>query len=321
MDKKLLKPEIKSSIEKSLGVSDFAITPLEGGTNNRTFFASTIKGEYVIRIEEGNGVQLRRAYSAQMRAQGLGVPVAAVVANNFDEVGTQDWIIEQKIEGSAFYPDQMPDEDAKATSYNLGIHLKKLNSVETDVFGLLPPFPYKSHNHWKEKNIEEFEEETKRNGLPHSSFPEHIDSYASRVESIFEIADLDKRYLGKVKDVYEQLKKLYTGNPYFAAGDTATTNLIVKDGKIQAIIDWEWAQGSDPAENVAYWHYWNKDPKYLDYFLDGYEPENREVFKERIDLYQITTAIHLIGIFKEMGNARWIDGTKKKLEVLLESKK
>jgi len=306
-------------IEEALGVDNLVLTPLAGGTNDRTFFANTEKGEFVVRIEQGNGVQLRRAYNAQKRAEALGVMVPKVVTHNFGKNHDHDWIVEEKVDGVAFFPDKMDEVEAKSTSFDLGKQLKKLHLVEVDRYGLLPPFPYQDNKDWSEKDKEEFEQELERNGPIFSSFSDHIDFKKKVVEKSFELAGLEARYISRVKEVYERLKSLYSGGPRFCEGDTATTNLIVKDGKVKAMIDWEWAQASDPAENVAYWHYWNKDSKYLDYFLEGYQPEDPEKFRERIDLYQITTAIHLINVFKEMGHERWIKGAKEKLEGILKA--
>lgn len=306
------------AIKGTLNIEILNLVPLGGGTNERTFVAKTEKGDFIVRIENIGGLQLRRAYNAQEKARKLDVSVPRVVAHNFNNTQAGLWTIEDKIEGVQFYPDQMSDEEAGATAVDLGRQLKIIHSVPCDRFGLIPPYPYASYEDWWKADAEQVQRSESLTGPVFKTFQEYIEFKKSKIEEALKILKIDPKYIDEIKNIYSQLE--YEDVPRFCGGDTATTNILVNNGKVSAIIDWEWANGSDPAENIAAWSYWNKDTKHLDNLLRGYEPENLADFRKRVFLYEIVCAVNLAYVYKGLNDNSGIEQTKVTLERKLENK-
>jgi aminoglycoside phosphotransferase (APT) family kinase protein len=307
-----LDTEHEEGIRRTLGVDSWELTPLGGGTNERTFAAKTEKGEFVVRLEGVGGLQLKRAYNAQQRAARLGVSVPRMIAHNFDDAQAELWTIEDKVEGRPFYPDQMGEDEARATAVDLGRQLRAVNSATCDRFGLLPPYPYDSYGAWERVAPEETRKSENLTGPVFDSFRTQMEFKKGKIGTALELLGVERKRLSEIEEIYAALT--YGETPKFCGGDTATSNILVANGKVTALIDWEWAHGGDPAENVAAWSYWNRDQRHLENFLEGYAPENLADFRRRVLLHEVAGAINLAHVYSGMKDVAGLRQTKETLE-------
>ena len=313
-----MNPEILNSLKTALKADAIQARPLEGGTNGRTFLVEADGKEYVFRTEGRGGFQLKRAYNAQMLAKNAGVKTAEVVAHDFGTEGKDFWVLEKKCEGQHFIPDEMEEGEAKVACIDLGKQFRLMHEIELDRFSLLPPYPYLSYQEWEEKNPEEVKESENLTGPVQKTFSEWKERTKNKAAKAFRIASIDSQLLEQILELIESLN--YQGTPRFCGGDTRTSNILVEKGKIQAIIDWEWAHGGDPASHIGAWSAWNENPRFLDYFLEGYEPEDLESMRKNVLKYEVVDTISTILSYSDMNDQKGMDAAKNKLEKLLKEK-
>jgi aminoglycoside phosphotransferase (APT) family kinase protein len=116
------------------------------------------------------------------------------------------------------------------------------------------------------------------------------------------------------------LREEYPDRPRLCHGDCATTNILVDQKRIVALIDWEWARGGDPAANIAYWAFWQDDIEALDALLAGYQADEPARFRKRVLAYRVYTAIDLIHVYAEHGGPDNIRFCRQKLETALKTR-
>lgn len=308
----------RPTIKEILGNREIKTRIPEGGTNNRTTIIEIEGQEYVLRKEDIGGFQLRRAFNAQTLAKKMGVDVANIVAHNFDYKEKYYWTVEEKIAGDHFYPDRMSEAESKSACIDLGRQFKLMHTVECDRFGLLPPYPYKTYQEWEDHKPEEVKKSEELTGPVFKSFADYSNYRINRLKQACQAANLDSKYIDKVKIIFAQYD--YQGTPRFCGGDTRTSNVLTSKGKIEAIIDWEWAYGGDPASHVGAWSAWNNDIKYLDYFLEGYQPDDIESFRTKIVSYEISDIVNSILAYNDLNDQKSIDEMKTKLEKLIDER-
>ena len=231
---------LHQAIGVRLGVPQLELQPLSGGTNDRTFQATYQQQSWVVRIEDADGLQLRRAYNAQTLALSAGVATPQIVAAQLEAYDAQPflWIVEEHTAGVQFFPKQFERAERNALARNLGQQLRLLHGITVDDFGIMPPDPW---------------------GITQPTFAAWLDHEISRIGRAMEHAAVDPALLPQIMAVYAMLRDSYPDRPRLCHGDCATTNILVDQGHVVALIDWEWANGGDPAANVAYWDFWQED--------------------------------------------------------------
>ena len=95
--------------------------------------------------------------------------------------------------------------------------------------------------------------------------------------------------------------------------------MLVQNARIAALVDWEWANGGDPASDIAYWSFWHEDALALESLLDAYQPSDALTFRERIYAYRVVYAVHLLAVFSARGDTWNICSCSAKLEQYLGS--
>src|SRR5262245_45773295 len=117
-----LLPEIRSAVEHALDVTGLKTSRLDGGVNRRTFLAEKGDRSWVVRIEPGDSPQLRRAFTAQTLAEAAGVAVPKIVTADLAATtpGRLIWIVEERISGRPFHPNDFDQADSRRLSIHLG---------------------------------------------------------------------------------------------------------------------------------------------------------------------------------------------------------
>jgi aminoglycoside phosphotransferase (APT) family kinase protein len=266
---------------------------MPGGTNARTFLANAGASAWIVRVEPGDGTQLRRAFSAQQLARTAGVSVPEIIAWELDvpEHRRHVWTVEEYVPGVPFDQD-LAASNAQHIAADLGKQLRRLHDVPAEAFGLLAPNPYPTY----------------------TSFETWINDEARYIPEAVHAADLDESMIPLIEEVYAQLRAWYRADPRLCHGDCGGANMLVQDTRIAALVDWEWAGGGDPAFDIAYWSFWQQDGAAFEHLLAAYEPSDAAMFRQRIDAYQVVHAVRLIAVFSACGDVWSIGSCRAKLE-------
>ncbi len=292
--------EARQAIAAQLGVPYIELQPITGGTNDRTYTARYGSQRWIVRIEAAGGVQLRRAYDAQTLARGAGVATPQIVATHLDaESSAYLWVVEEQVAGVHFEPTHLEPAECHTLAFELGQQLRMLHSVVVADFGIFPPDPW-------ELNV--------------ATFAAWMDREIEHIPGALERAGMSLSILPRVVDVYIMLRDTYTDHPRLCHGDCAGTNILVDQGKVTALIDWEWAKGGDPAANIAYWAFWQDDDAALDALLVGYSADAPAMLRERVLAYRVVTAIDLMRVYAEHGGPEDIHFCRTKLENALRAR-
>ncbi len=292
--------EVRQAIAAQLGVPYIELHPLDGGTNDRTYTARYDSQRWVVRIEDAGGVQLRRAYHAQTLARDAGVATPEIVAAHLDaESSDYLWVVEERVTGVHFEPTRLRPAERHALAFELGQQLRMLHSVVVAEFGIFPPDPW-------DLNV--------------ATFAAWMDRELERMPGALDRAGMNLTVLPQVNDVYTMLRDTYTDHPRLCHGDCADANILVDQGKVTALIDWEWAKGGDPAANIAYWAFWQDDDAALDALLVGYSADTPAMLRERVLAYRVVTAIDLMHVYAEHGGPDDIHFCRTKLENALRAR-
>lgn len=274
------------AIARALGIAEAHLTPLTGGTNRRSFVIEHAGSRWATRVEPAPADSLQRAIAAQARARSAGVRAPETIAHDITDDGGERyaWSVETFIAGQAFDHSAVDTPEARATIADLGEQLRRLHSIEVDAFGDLPPRPYPVYATWED----------------------WVANKRRRIDGAVHLAgdDPDAFALSTaVHTLYQELAALYLGPPRLCKGDCAGDNLLVANGRIAAIIDWEWAQGLDPAADVAYWCRATPDAAAHKLLLAAYVPDDAPNFERRVHAHLIVQCIETIHVLDEHRHA------------------
>jgi aminoglycoside phosphotransferase (APT) family kinase protein len=256
--------------------------PMAGGTNRRTFLAEAGDARWVVRSDPMPALSLQRAVAAQAVALGAGVRVPTTVAHGVAGEGeaAHMWCVETWHPGAPFDHEHTGTPEARAAIRDLGRQLRALHAVEVDAFGDLPPRPWDVY----------------------PTFEGWVANKRRRVEAAVRLAGGDSALASAIERAYARLGVLYAGGPRLSKGDCAGDNLLVAELGV-TIIDWEWAQGLDPAADIAYWCRATPDLAAQELLLAAYAPPDLAAFRERIRLHQVVHAIETIHVLDEHRHA------------------
>lgn len=81
-------------------------------------------------------------------------------------------------------------------------------------------------------------------GSTRSTFTAWIDREAPRVERAVEYAGMDQTMISLILEVYSTLRDRYDGPPRLCHGDPVASNILVEDGRVVALIDWNGRKGA-----------------------------------------------------------------------------
>jgi aminoglycoside phosphotransferase (APT) family kinase protein len=271
-----LSPEVLQAICDAHGLGKIEqVTRPEQGNINRCLI---INDAYVLRFDvlEWGGIN---RYAGEKWAYDLlretDVPVPQVLALDTRKMlAPYDYLILTKMPGlpiSTSAADLTP-EQGRAIGYSAGQHLATLHSHSLDQFGLL-------------YNIAA--------GTPNADWPSYV-------------ADFFRYYHGQVQalgilsgDVLARLDTLFSRmQPVFAAvrqgvlihGDYHFLNLLQQDGKISAVLDFDWASSGDPSWDFRIDHQIEAEvPGSRDAFYAGYTSRRPlpDGHWERVAFYRI----------------------------------
>jgi aminoglycoside phosphotransferase (APT) family kinase protein len=217
-----------------------------------------------------------------MRAQRAGVRVPTTLADGLVNGDDQQyvWALETWHPGRAFDHDHTDTDAARAAIWDLGQQLRRLHTVTIDAFGDLPPRPYDVY----------------------PDFAAWLANKRRRVAAAMQLIAADAALEVAIDRIYAPASWHYTGSPRLCKGDCASDNLLVHDHQV-TIIDWEWAQGLDPAADLAYWCRATPDLRAHRLLLEAYAPDDMPIVMRRMQLFNVVHAIETIHVLDEHRHA------------------
>lgn len=276
-------PEVAAAIAHALAAPQVTLTRLAGGTNRRTYHASDGRRTWVARVEREPALSLLRAIDAQVRAHAAGVRTPETIAHGSTATtdGYYVWSVETVARGRPFASDALTTARVLAAATDLGRQLRRLHAVTVDAFGDLPPRPYPVY----------------------PSFSAWVANKAPRIPEAVAIASGRPEAVPSISAVYAALATWYDGPPCLCKGDCAGDNILVDSRGRTTIIDWEWAQGLDPAADVAYWYAFTPEPRAHEALLAAYAPDDAASFRKRVWAHQVVQCIETIHVYDEHRDA------------------
>ena len=209
------------------------------------------------------------------------MPVILAHDQTQTDIGLWVWSIETFTNGIAFDAALGAGSTAIAAAHDLGEQLRRLHTIEIDAFGDLPPRPYPVY----------------------PSARAWVQNKQRRVATAVTLIGETSVMATTIERIYTQLAAWYVGSPRLCKGDCASTNLLVDHAQHVTLIDWEWAQGLDPAADVAYWCHFTPQHELHEALLAAYQPDDLPLFRRRMLAYRVVHSIELIHIYTEHQDA------------------
>jgi aminoglycoside phosphotransferase (APT) family kinase protein len=208
------------------------------GENNEVYDITTESGEEAIVRIHRESPRFQKERWAIERCAELGIPVPKVllIKDIIDNGQALQVCVETKIPGHSL--DKTPAEELPAVLLELGQILLKLHTIPTNGFGRLDKdgkgkFATSAELALGNKDI-----------LPAKLLPQLADKPEEQqiVARAYEI-------------LQREISKHSTAESYLAHNDIQPNHVLVKDGKISGLIDFESASGADPILDFALWDF------------------------------------------------------------------
>lgn len=296
MPTKVVKPfptELLPTLEAALQTMIFDIHPLSGGSNQRTFLAGTPTGFWVVRLDPMPGMQLQRLITAQQQALAVGFPTPMLAAydQTITAAGDYCWSVEEFVQGVEFDPPGFDPTMRPIVGRHVGEQLRKLHSIELPAFGLLPP--------------------------GETTQAPTLDEWLSLRQQHLEPALMLASQIPTLPEQFATaltIMQRYNDAPRLCHGDFAGTNVLVNETQLVAAVDWEWAQGADPALDFAWWYFWHDDRPTLAAMIEGYAPPDQAAFTERVLAYALLHALDTLLLYRAEANDKGLRYCQEKLQ-------
>jgi aminoglycoside phosphotransferase (APT) family kinase protein len=239
---------------------------------------------YILRLIGKDVLEQRIAAIERVRAVGVPAPAILASASLSATDNERAWLLEEWMPGSWFDPPEMSCADELATAADLGRHLRRLHTINTKGFGWIS---------------------SAQLDAPYSTFAAWLDSRQQLIAEGCMIGAIPEATLPALDVAARFLRESYAGPPVLCHLDLAIGNILLDEGRVTAIIDWESQGGGDPAYDIAvfltrmspFW-YPAKDSVILTAVLQAYgadEPDNfyRRVVAQRL-LFAATEVARLM---------------------------
>jgi aminoglycoside phosphotransferase (APT) family kinase protein len=248
-----LSPEILQAIctAHGLGKIETLVQPAQGNINR----CWLVNDAYVLRFDVLDWGGANRYAGEKWAYDILGetdVPVSKVVAlDTSKNLAPYDYLILTKMPGHTISTStaDLPLADRYAIGYSAGQHLATIHSHSFDQFGLL-------------YNI--------LAGIPQPDWPayvaDHYQYYRGQVQAL---GLLSADVWGRIDALMERMQPLLAAvqQGVFIHGDYHFLNLLQQDGKLSAVLDFDWASSGDPSWDFR-----------IDDSIESEVPDSREAF-------------------------------------------
>jgi len=278
---------INGAIEKAAKSPIVEQERIIAGETNEVHLVRTENGrEVIIRIYHGEKPKFERERWAIEQCREVGVPVPEVMLVESTEAERKPLhiCVESKLEGVPMGDIRKSDDpeiskNLKALLGQLGNNLGKIHSVPVNGFGSLDKNGNGKYRTAKELLTQDLTI-AKENTLPEHS-----------------LLTIDREIVFRAKEILNrEAENFPLVSPRLLHGDLAPQHVLVKEGKISGIIDFEHAKGSDPAEEFARWELKFGDTYPIADIQEGYG--NKELFggdfKKRKNVWRLYQGLAIL---------------------------
>lgn len=280
---------------------------IKGEVNEVYAIKTQIGDEFIIRI--GRGEDVKNSFTREKwvleESQKVGVPVPKVLSiQSFEFEGAELCIcIENKLPGVPMkeYKD-WKDLANKAEMLELirkaGDILSRIHSISVKGFGHLNSDGVGKHKSVVERvlNDHEISEDKMIEVAEHNNFDKQIVISALQILKI----QWPEHLIAETRLVHH---------------DYGVKHIMVDNGEITGILDFQNAEGGDRAMDFAWWDFWSQDRYPIQFLMEGYKDKKlfESDFELRKNLWKIYLGLSCLGYFDKEQNFGNVEYCKKRL--------
>ena len=246
--------DAREDVSRAVHAADFGrvdkLRPAGAGTRNDVWIVDTTKGQVVVRLLQDDS-RLRMETRVLTLALSAGLPVATCL---WSAVEPRPVIIQSALRGSRLADIEPPF----ALLGELTSLLRRIHAIPIEEgFGTLS-----ADLHGAEHSLPQW-------------FTDRVRNEASGVSTTRE----DDQLLGAALARFDAGEALLSRQkPGLVHGDIQPFNVLVEDGRITGIIDWEAAKSGPPALDFGWWDWWSEafhTPWTTNEMLEAYDPDEQ----------------------------------------------
>jgi aminoglycoside phosphotransferase (APT) family kinase protein len=294
---------LDAAIRSAVGCPVIKKTRITNGESNEVYSADLADGnEVIVRISSKESSRFEAERWAIEQCAEIGVPVPRVIAVEAigDKGNPLSVSIENKIPGvtlDEMAEGSLSDSDMAKLLREAGHLLSRINSIATSGFGELD-----QSGNGKYESVRQMLSQQELNR----------DHFIKVARSI----DLDLHIVEKALSIlYEHSENFPSTSPLLIHNDFAPKNVLISGNAVSGILDFECAEGGDPAREFAYWQFFVEERYPLRYLIEGYDNKSvfGEEFESRTRLWRLYTGLTNLDRFARRRYKRGVEHCKRRL--------
>lgn len=263
---------ITDAVEKAVGTKPLNIKRIIAGEVNEVYNVVTSKGNVIVRISHSeNNRFLSEKWAIEMSHEaGVLVPEVLYIGKSVNKEKAVFLSVETKLNGISLADllksGKIDRQTLKVLIEDAGATLARIHSVQTEKFGNLHKGGVGDFDSWESFILH----------------PLGIDQRKSLLK-ILDSVDITKLQLKKVYQILEKNSSVFnTVNPHLLHGDYGPKHILINNGRISGIIDFENAKSGDPVYDFSWWSYFYGKRLLIERLISGYQkvsnlPDNYEL--------------------------------------------
>ncbi|MBI2442767.1 MAG: aminoglycoside phosphotransferase family protein [Candidatus Levybacteria bacterium] len=292
---------IANVVKMATKVEPVGFERIIAGEANEVYDVTTINGNVIVRISRSDDIPFERERWAITKSKAQGVPVPEILLVHREQINNENlaFCVDQKIAGTPLSSLLGTIDQAilEPISREAGKILSKIHRVQTNGFGDLDA-----------EGKGEF-----------TSLDEYIMQPTREQDQLLRIAKKHQKPESLITRPVQILlgnRMLFDGPGLLLHNDYSPKHILVENGRINGIIDFETCRGGDPVLDLARWTYYYGDNEMFSWLKSGYE--NKEIFDDnfakKMIAYRIFKALSLVSYYDWIGGDSMQDFHWKKLE-------
>jgi aminoglycoside phosphotransferase (APT) family kinase protein len=191
-------------------------------------------------------------------------------------------------------------DEIKIVVMQAGEILAKIHSITPQKYGKLYEGGVGGHESWKSymlrptrlQQVKGLLESAKRAGIPKEQI------------------DLALQILGNHTAVYQDV------TPHLLHGDYGPKHILIEDGHITGILDFENSKSGDPIHDFAWWSYFGKNRPPIEWLKEGYEKTRKlpDNFELKLRLGRLRLGMDMIRYFEHEGHELGLEAARVNLK-------
>ncbi len=303
----LIAPEelVLETVRDITGASLLEKSRIVKGEINEVYKGKISDGrEIIIRIGRSEFVKFQRERWALAQCARVGVPVPVVygIQSTKHEGKEFNFSVESLLPGVPL--NEMPGIFEPANAERLRNILRSTGDVLAKVHSV-PTFGYGELD--GEGRAEADSIAASFEGSPYLS--------QERMRDLAEKSKLDPAVMDKaVSHLRDSLGTYIFDHPKLVHGDFAPKHLLIENDRVSGIIDFENAEGGDPARDFAYWQFF--EPEYpIEVLMEGYWDKSLfdSKFADRVKFWRLYVGITTLEYAVQQGNTLSVNETSTQL--------